>query len=53
MHIPEYYEFFNKCKVSSGKKALENIPFDLRSMNSASHAVKQTKAGSVKHSLKF
>lgn len=33
MHIPDYFEFYNKSKISSGKKALENIPFDLRSMN--------------------
>ncbi len=35
MHIPEHYEFFNKTKICSGKKALENIPFDLRSMDAA------------------
>lgn len=48
MHIPEYYEFFNKSKVSSGKKALENIPFDLGSMNATKPLV-VTDALSVKH----
>ena len=47
MHIPEYYEFFNKCKISSGNKALENIPFDLKSMNAAKPLV-VTDARSVK-----
>ncbi|HPS58524.1 MAG TPA: iron-containing alcohol dehydrogenase [Spirochaetota bacterium] len=47
MHIPEYFEFFNKSKISSGKKALENIPFDLRSMNATKPLV-VTDALSVK-----
>lgn len=33
MHIPDYFEFYNKTKISSGKKSLENIPFELGSMN--------------------
>lgn len=47
MHIPEYYEFFNKSKICSGKKALENIPFDLKSMDAAKPLV-ITDAKSVK-----
>ena len=50
MHIPEYFEFFNKSKISSGKKALENIPFDLRSMNATKPLV-VTDALSVKQGL--
>lgn len=33
MHIPDYYEFYNKTQICSGKKALEGIPFMLKSMN--------------------
>ena len=27
--LPEYYEFYNPVKILAGKKALENIPFEL------------------------
>lgn len=33
MHIPDYFEFYNKTKISSGRKSLENIPFELGSMS--------------------
>lgn len=33
MFIPDYYEFYNKTKICSGKMALENIPFELEGMN--------------------
>src|SRR5512145_2434300 len=35
MHIPEYFEFFNKTKICSGLKSLENIPFDLGGMDAS------------------
>jgi len=44
MHVPEYFEFFNKTKICSGKKALENIPFDLGGMDSAKPIVLTDKA---------
>lgn len=28
--LPSYYEFFNSCKIISGKKALDNLPYELR-----------------------
>lgn len=31
--IPSYFEFYNPVKILSGKKALENIPFELKQMN--------------------
>ncbi len=33
MNIPDYFEFYNKTKISAGNKALENIPFELESMS--------------------
>ncbi len=30
--IPEYYEFRNSTKILSGKRAIENIPFELANM---------------------
>ncbi len=30
--IPKYYEFLNSVKILSGKKALENIPFELKNL---------------------
>lgn len=30
--IPSYYEFQNSAKILSGKKALENIPFELKNL---------------------
>lgn len=30
--IPSYYEFRNSVKILSGKKALENIPFELKNL---------------------
>lgn len=33
MQIPDYFKFFNKTRIMSGKKALENIPYELQSMN--------------------
>lgn len=34
MRIPDYFKFFNKTRIISGKKALENIPYELQSMDS-------------------
>jgi alcohol dehydrogenase len=34
MQIPDYFKFFNKTRIISGKKALENIPYELQSMDS-------------------
>ena len=52
MHIPDYFEFYNKTKISSGKMALENIPFELGGMNAVKPLVntnkKSTKNGIVK-----
>jgi alcohol dehydrogenase len=28
--LPSYYEFYNSCKIISGKKALDNLPYELR-----------------------
>jgi len=33
MQIPDYFKFFNKTRIISGKKALENIPYELQSMD--------------------
>ena len=33
MQIPDYFKFFNKTRIISGRKALENIPYELKSMN--------------------
>lgn len=30
--IPDYYEFLNSVKIISGKRALENIPYELKNM---------------------
>jgi len=34
MQIPDYFKFYNKTRIISGKKALENIPFELKNMDS-------------------
>jgi len=56
MHIPDYFEFYNKTKISSGKASLENIPFELESMNSVKPLVltdkKSAKNGVVKAFVK-
>jgi alcohol dehydrogenase len=56
MHIPDYFEFYNKTKISSGRAALENIPFELESMNSVKPLVltdkKSAKNGVVKAFVK-
>lgn len=31
--IPSYYEFYNPVKIISGKRALENIPFELKNLD--------------------
>jgi len=36
--IPAYYEFSNRAKVLSGEKAIENIPYELQSLE-ASHPI--------------
>ena len=33
MQIPDYFKFFNKTRIISGKKAMENIPYELKSMD--------------------
>lgn len=33
MQIPDYFKFFNKTRIISGRKALENIPYELKSMD--------------------
>ena len=56
MHIPDYFEFYNKTKISSGRAALENIPFELESMNAVKPLVitdkKSVKNGIVKAFVK-
>ncbi len=56
MHIPDYFEFYNKTKISSGRKALENIPYELESMNAVKPLVitdkKTVKDGIVKTLVK-
>lgn len=56
MHIPDYFEFYNKTKISSGSAALENIPFELESMNAVKPLVitdkKSAKNGVVKAFVK-
>jgi len=31
--LPSYYEFFNPVKISSGRKALDNLPYELHQLN--------------------
>ncbi len=31
--LPSYYEFFNPVKIASGRKALDNLPYELRQLN--------------------
>jgi len=31
--LPPYFQFYNPVKILSGKKALENIPFELELLN--------------------
>jgi alcohol dehydrogenase len=31
--LPSYYEFFNPVKIASGKKALDNLPYELNQLN--------------------
>jgi alcohol dehydrogenase len=33
MSLPSYYEFFNPVKIASGKKALDNLPYELDQLN--------------------
>jgi alcohol dehydrogenase len=33
MQIPDYFKFFNRTRIVSGRKALENIPYELQSMD--------------------
>ena len=28
--LPSYYEFYNSAKIISGRKALDNLPYELR-----------------------
>ncbi len=31
--LPSYYEFYNSCKIISGQKSLDNLPYELRFFN--------------------
>jgi alcohol dehydrogenase len=31
--LPSYYEFFNPVKIASGKKALDNLPYELNQLD--------------------
>lgn len=42
--IPSYYEFHNAVKVISGKKALENIPFELKNLGGKKPLILTTKS---------
>lgn len=42
--MPNYYEFHNAVKVISGKKALENIPFELRNLGGKKPLILTTKS---------
>lgn len=33
MSLPSYFEFFNPVKIASGKKALDNLPYELSQLN--------------------
>ena len=33
MSLPSYYEFLNPVKIASGKKALDNLPYELNQLN--------------------
>ncbi len=48
--IPSYYEFHNPVKISSGNKALDNLPYELDQMG-ASRPLIITDAGVVKAGL--
>ncbi|HPX92079.1 MAG TPA: iron-containing alcohol dehydrogenase, partial [Spirochaetota bacterium] len=50
MHIPELFSFYNKTRIISGKKAIENIPFELGNMNACKPIVITDKT-SVKNGL--
>jgi alcohol dehydrogenase len=56
MHIPDYFEFYNKTKISSGRMALENIPSELESLNAVKPLVltdkKSVKKGLIKAFVK-
>jgi alcohol dehydrogenase len=51
--VPNYYEFFNPVKIVSGKKALNNLPFELDQLGAQKPLIITdkgvTKAGLVKH----
>jgi len=50
MQIPDYFKFFNRTRIISGRKALENIPYELKSMDSVKPIV-ITEMSSVKEGL--
>ncbi len=56
MHIPDYFEFYNKTKINSGKIALENIPYELESLNTVKPLIitdqKSVKSGVIKTLIK-
>ena len=51
--IPSYYEFYNPVKIVSGKKALDNLPFELSQLGVSKPLILTdqgvTKAGLVKY----
>ncbi len=56
MYIPDYYEFENPVKIISGKKALENLAFELERLNVTKPIILTDqgikKAGLLNHVLK-
>ncbi len=53
MQIPDYFKFYNKTRILSGKKALENIPYELKGMNAVKPLIitdkRSVKEGNVKN----
>lgn len=56
MHIPELFSFYNKTRITSGKKAIENIPFELGNMDACKPIIitdkQSAQAGFVKTLIK-
>ncbi len=56
MQIPDYFKFFNKTRIISGRKALENIPYELKSMDAVKPLVvtdsRSVKDGAAKTLIK-
>jgi len=56
MQIPEFFSFYNKTRITSGKKAIENIPFELGNMDACKPIIitdkQSAQAGFVKTLIK-